>query len=198
MRRSLGATNLSTAQIQAMITQAANNAGIDPAIALAVAQQESGFNPNEVNSANTNGTTDYGVFQINSTNLASLGLTSNPLDPQANINAGVGLLAQLLNQYNGDVQTALWAYNAGPGSVANGNLPASTANYITAVTNGITQFGGSLPSTTSTDTDTSDTVSTFLTSIDSGTVSLFGYDIPTGYAIGGALALAGLIWAVMD
>jgi soluble lytic murein transglycosylase-like protein len=196
--RALGASNPSTAQIQAMITAAATSAGIDPAIALAVAQTESGFNPNAVNTANTNGTTDYGVFQINSSNLASLGLTSNPLDPQANINAGVGLLAQLLNQYNGDVQSALWAYNAGPGAVANGNLPASTANYISTVTNAITQFGGALPSSTDTDASSSDTVATFLSSIDTGTISLLGYDVPTPYAIGGVLALFGLIWAMSD
>src|ERR1700689_5137948 len=107
--------NYSTAQIQAMITSAALSAGVPPSVALAVAQQESGFNPNAVSQPNSNGTHDYGVFQINSATLASLGLTSNPLDPEVNINAGVNLLAQYLTQYGGGVQTALWSYNAGPG-----------------------------------------------------------------------------------
>jgi Transglycosylase SLT domain len=187
--------NYSQAQIQQMITQAAANAGISPALALAVAQTESGFNPNAVSPTNSNGTTDYGVFQINSSNLASLGLASNPLDPQANINAGVGLLAQLLNQYNGNVQTALWAYNAGPGNVANGVLPASTSSYISAVTAAIPSFGGSVPvDLTSLDTSDSDSSDVVDSGIDlSGTISLFGYDLPTSLVLGGGLALLALV-----
>jgi soluble lytic murein transglycosylase-like protein len=188
----VASTNYSTAQIQQMITQAATNAGIDPALALAVAQQESGFNPNAVGPTNSNGTTDYGVFQINSSNLSSLGLTSNPLDPQANINAGVSMLASLLNQYDGSVQTALWAYNAGPGNVANGVLPSSTANYISAVTAAISDYSGTVPSDlTSSDSSDSTDLSSLLSS--DGTMSLFGYSIPSGYALAGGIALFGLI-----
>lgn len=40
-------------------------AGEDFQIALAVAQAESGLNPDAVNPENTNGSTDYGLFQIN-------------------------------------------------------------------------------------------------------------------------------------
>lgn len=113
----------STQQIQQMVTSAANAAGIPPSVALGVASHESGFNPNATN-LNTNGTTDYGVMQLNSATVQTLNV-SNPLDPQQNINAGVGLLAKYYQQY-GNWSDALQAYASGPGSV--GSTPNSTAS----------------------------------------------------------------------
>ena len=188
--------NYTTAQIQAMITSAALSAGVPPSVALAVAQQESGFNPNAVSQPNSNGTQDYGVFQINSSNLASLGLTSNPLDPEANINAGVNLLAQYLTQYGGNVQTALWAYNAGPGDVSNGVLPASTSSYIAAVTAAIPNFDSTVPGDLTSD-GTDDSTDAGVLDL-SGTVSLFGYDVPTEWVLTGALGVGLLLFALRD
>lgn len=54
--------------------------------ALAVAHCESGFNPNAYNGKNTNGTTDGGLFQINSSHnarLEQLGL--DKWDPEDNV-----------------------------------------------------------------------------------------------------------------
>ncbi len=184
-----------------MITAAANQYGVPPSLALAVAQTESGFNPNAVSPTNANGTQDYGLFQINSSNLSSLGV-SDPLDPQANIDAGVSLLASLYNQYGGDPTQTLWAYNAGPGSVASGNMPTSTQSYIPDVLAAASSFGTSLPAadtslSPSTGTSGPDlaSVSDFLT----GDVSILGYDIP-GYAIaaGAGLLFLGLFLAVKD
>ena len=195
-----------TSSIQQQITAAATAAGIPPSLALAVAQVESNFNPNAVSPPNSNGTQDYGVFQINSSNLTSLGLT-NPLDPTQNINAGVSLLANLYNQYDGDLTQVLWAYNAGPTSVASGTMPPSTQSYVPAVLAAQSNYGTTLPdddtdlsdlglTSTSTDsTDLSSTVSSFLT----GDVSLFGVDVP-GYAVAGGAALLflGLWYALAD
>ena len=124
------ASSYSTQQIQQMIVAAANAYGVPPSIALGIASHESGFNPNATNQ-NTNGTTDYGVMQLNSTTVQTLGV-SNPLDPQQNIDAGVGLLAQYLNTYGGNVTDALQAYAAGPGSV--GSPSSSTSSFINYVT----------------------------------------------------------------
>jgi soluble lytic murein transglycosylase-like protein len=111
---------------QQQIVTAAQNAKIDPALALAVVQQESGFNPSAVSSAGA-----IGLFQLMPSTAASLGV--DPTDPTQNIQGGIQYLAQLLKQYGGDVSSALWAYNAGPGNEAAGILPAQTANYIPSV-----------------------------------------------------------------
>jgi len=113
----LNSNQLSIAQ---MIINAANSFGIDPSIPLAVASHESGFNPTAINDKNTNGTIDYGVMQLNTVTVKTLGV-SDPLDPIQNINAGVGLLAGYIQQYGGDVTKALQAYAVGPGNVAKGN-----------------------------------------------------------------------------
>lgn len=127
--RGLGAT-YTPSQIQAMIVAQANAAGVPPSIALGVAAHESGFNPNATN-VNTNGTTDYGVMQLNSSTVQTLGV-SDPLDPSQNINAGVGLLASYYAKY-GDWNTALQAYAAGPGSVSSppSSNVSSFINYVT-------------------------------------------------------------------
>ena len=198
--RALGQT-YTPAQIQQMITSAAQQYGVPPSVALAVAKVESGFNPNAVNSANANGTTDYGVFQINSSNLASLGISSDPLNPNANINAGVQLLAQYYQQYGGDLTQVAWAYNAGPGSVASGNMPASTANYVASVNEAAQGYGTSLPalsdtgsSVTSSDTTGTTTGGSFLSS----DVSFAGVSIPQYALIGGAALLALGLWVALD
>jgi len=97
--RGLGAATPSLSQIQQMITSSAQQYGVDPFLALAIAQQESSFNPNAVSQPNKNGTVDYGLMQINSSNLSSLGLTPNSaLDPQQNIDAAMQLLSTYTKQ----------------------------------------------------------------------------------------------------
>jgi soluble lytic murein transglycosylase-like protein len=121
----------SQAQVVQMITQAANTYGVPVNLALGVAAHESNFNPNATN-LNSNGTTDYGVMQLNTTTINTLGV-SNPLDPQQNINAGVGLLASYLQKYNGNQTDALWAYASGPGAVSNGTMNSTAQQFSSYV-----------------------------------------------------------------
>jgi transglycosylase-like protein with SLT domain len=177
---------MTTSDIQTQITNAALQQGVPPSLALAVAQQESSFNPNAVSKPNSNGTVDYGLFQINSSNLASFGVT-NPLDPTQNINAGVAYLGQLLTQYNGDQSKALAAYNAGPGAVASGNIPSSTQSYVAAVLANQGQFSTVLPADLTQSGDTTDTTdqtdsSSDLASIFAQTVSIGGLTVSTPVA----------------
>jgi soluble lytic murein transglycosylase-like protein len=100
--------------------------GVDPALALAVAQQESGFDPQARSSAGA-----LGLFQLMPGTAADLGV--DPSNPTENIEGGVRYLKQMLDRFGGDVSRALWAYNAGPGNAAAGVMPAETEQYIPAV-----------------------------------------------------------------
>jgi len=129
------------ASIGSLITQYASAAGVPPEVALAVATQESGGNQFNSNGSLVTGTSgEIGVFQLMPATAAQLGV--NPADVNQNIQGGISYLQQLYAQF-GDWNSAIMAYNAGPGSVASGNIPASTQGYLQSVLNLIGKFTGS-------------------------------------------------------
>jgi soluble lytic murein transglycosylase-like protein len=127
-----------TPAIQQQIVAAATSVGVDPAIALAVAQRESNFNQGALGSSG-----EVGMFQLMPATAASLGV--NPYDATQNIQGGVAYLAQMYGIF-GDWNDALAAYNWGPGNVSNsgGAWPSSVANYVTGVLNQATVYNASL------------------------------------------------------
>jgi soluble lytic murein transglycosylase-like protein len=137
MRYTLGVLG-DLASIMATISSAAAQYGLDPGFVAAVAQAESGLNPNAVSAAGAKG-----IMQLMDATAAMLGV-SNPFDPVQNINAGVRYLAQLLNQFAGDAAKALAAYNWGPGNVNKAvqqwgadwlaHAPQETINYVQKLT----------------------------------------------------------------
>ena len=130
------------ATIEDLINSSAARYGLDPALLLAVARQESSLNPNAVS-----GEGAQGVMQLMPRTAAMLGVT-DPFDPSQNIDAGAKYLSQLLKQFGGDVTLALAAYNAGPGNVTKyGGVPpfAETQNYITKILGAIGFSPGDFP-----------------------------------------------------
>ncbi len=95
---------------------AAERYGLPVALLIAIAEQESAFNPRAINSANRNGTRDIGLMQINSMHLpelARLGIREADLfDPCTNVQVGAWVLASAFAQY-GYGWDAVGAYNAG-------------------------------------------------------------------------------------
>jgi soluble lytic murein transglycosylase-like protein len=115
VRRGLGATSTS---IQSLITSVADQLGVPPSIAVAVAQKESSFNQNAVGSAG-----EIGVFQLMPATATALNV--NASDLTQNVEGGVSLLASLYQQF-GNWSDALAAYNAGPTHLAAGQSYASS------------------------------------------------------------------------
>lgn len=112
--------------IQSQIVQAANQQGVPAALALAIANQESGFNQGARGAAG-----EVGVFQLLPSTAAGLGV--NPYDLSQNIAGGIAYISQMLAQFGGNVAMAVAAYNAGPGAVSSGRIPASTQSYVANV-----------------------------------------------------------------
>ena len=112
--------------IKQKIINYANQIGLDPKLALAVAQQESGFNPNAVGDSGNS----FGLYQIHKPSHPDY---KGGTDVDANIKYGLNLLKKHYDTYGGDVDKVLWAYNAGAGNLQKGVLPASTKNYISSI-----------------------------------------------------------------
>ena len=112
------------------------SAGSSPSDTLfaALKQQESGNNPNAIGSVG-----ESSAAQVMPTTLTDPGFGVKPLDPAApNAEAekervGKDYLAAMLKRYGGNQDLGLAAYNAGPGNVDKGIIPASTKAYVSAI-----------------------------------------------------------------
>lgn len=122
------AKNLGAPQsMDSIFAEASEKYGVPLALLKAVAKAESGFNASAVSPAGA-----MGVMQLMPSTASSLGVT-DPFDARSNIMGGAKLLSQNLKRYNGNIDLALAAYNAGSGNVAKyGGVPpfAETQNYI--------------------------------------------------------------------
>jgi hypothetical protein len=118
--------------IDAAIDQAAARHNVDPSLVRSVVKVESNFNPNAVSRKGA-----MGLMQLMPSTARSLNV-SNPFDPAQNVDAGVRHLRKLLDNYGGNVQLSLAAYNAGSGAVArSAGVPRfrETQNYVLRITN---------------------------------------------------------------
>ena len=137
-------------EIKLMVQMEALKQGVDPRIALAVAEQESGFNPYAENKGNGEGKgVDQGVMQINN----KWHKLKDPFDPQENIAYGVRHLKGLIAGAGGNIARALSNYNAGAG--ATGKARAQGDNYARLVLGRANRFsqatGAAAPISTSPD-----------------------------------------------
>ncbi len=119
-------------EVDAAIVMAAARHNVDPNLVRAVVKVESNFNSNAVSRKGA-----MGLMQLMPSTARELKV-KNPFDAEQNVDAGVRHLKQLLENYNGDVNLTLAAYNAGSGAVArSAGVPrfAETQNYVRRITN---------------------------------------------------------------
>lgn len=119
--------SLNGGQYSSIINRQAKINNVDPDLIAAIIQQESGGNFKAVSPAGA-----QGLMQLMPQTARGLGVT-NSFDPEQNIAGGAKYIAQMLRRYNGNIEKALWAYNAGPGNADKGRLPAETRKYIPSV-----------------------------------------------------------------
>jgi len=136
-----GSLNLPAAgqRYSSMITAAAKQAGIDPALLGAVAWTESNFNANAVSPAGA-----VGIVQLMPATARGLGV--NASDPAQALAGGARYLKSMLDQFGGNTSLALAAYNAGPTAVRQaGGIPpyTETQNYVRTVESRMSTLRGS-------------------------------------------------------
>ncbi len=113
--------------MDSIFEEAAERYDVPVKLLMAVGKAESGFNADAVSSAGA-----QGVMQLMPATAAALGV-EDAFDARSNIMGGAKYLSQKLQQYDGDIDLALAAYNAGSGNVEKyGGVPPfeETINYI--------------------------------------------------------------------
>ena len=119
-----------TVSLDDIFHRAAQKYNVSVNLLKAIGKAESGFDPNAVSRSGA-----QGVMQLMPKTAESLGVTDS-FDPEQNIMGGSKYISQLLDRYDGDVNLALAAYNAGMGNVAKyGGIPPfkETQNYVVKV-----------------------------------------------------------------
>ena len=127
------------ARWQASIHRSAAAAGIDPQLLTAVVWTESDFIPDAVSEAGA-----IGLAQLMPATAEMLGV--DPNDPEQNLMGGARYLSDMIDRYDGRLDLALAAYNAGPTRVSQmwdggPGVPIS-GTYVHKVLDRFQQLGG--------------------------------------------------------
>lgn len=113
-----------------IIQEASNKHGVPVNLIKSIILTESAAKENAVSKANAKG-----LMQLMDATAKDLGVR-NSMNPAQNIQGGTKYIAQMLKEFDGDLEKSLAAYNAGPGNVQkyNGIPPFNeTQNYVSRV-----------------------------------------------------------------
>lgn len=126
------ATKLVTAdpELEPLIIRHSDAQQLDPKLVKALIQVESGYNQRARSNKGA-----MGLMQL-MPGTASLLRVQDPYDPDENLRGGTAYLRQMIDRFNGKLEWAVAAYNAGPGAVERyGGIPPynETRNYVRRV-----------------------------------------------------------------
>ncbi|MCF8107800.1 MAG: lytic transglycosylase domain-containing protein [Desulfohalobiaceae bacterium] len=116
--------------IERSVSRASAKYGLSRDLIRGVIQAESDFQPRAVSPAGA-----QGLMQLMPATARELGV-KNPFDISENIDAGARYLKKMLTLFNGDLEQALAAYNAGPRTIqeSNGEIPyRETRHFVQRV-----------------------------------------------------------------
>lgn len=121
-----------------IINAAGQKYGIDPDLLRAQMMQESKGNPKAISPKGASG-----LMQLMPGTAKELGV-DNIFDPQQNIMGGAKYMRQLIDKY-GDLDSAVQAYNMGPGAfdkfkAGNGSIPKETSDYLNLVSSNFSKL----------------------------------------------------------
>ena len=118
------------AEIEAAIADVADVYPLPKTLVAAVIKQESAFKPKAKSHCGA-----MGLMQLMPYNAVKMGLKneSQLWEPRLNILAGCRLLAALLQHYEGDVVSALVAYNSGPKTKKKVPANGETPDYVVKI-----------------------------------------------------------------
>ncbi len=135
--------------LRAMVDDYADDHLVERALAHAVVQAESNYNPFAVSSAGA-----IGLMQVMPATATDYGVTAaaDLFDPAINLATGMRHLRRLLEKYDGDVGLAVMAYNAGENALERAGTHLTypeTLTYADRVLRGYLANGGTRPATPS-------------------------------------------------
>jgi soluble lytic murein transglycosylase-like protein len=121
-----------------VLEQVARAYDMSPHLLEALIWQESRGNPGAVSRAGA-----VGLTQLMPATARQLGV--DPRDPAQNLAGGAAYLRQQLNRFNGDLEKALAAYNAGPGRVESARGVPAIPETRAYVRNIVSRLASNLP-----------------------------------------------------
>ncbi|MEK3887395.1 lytic transglycosylase domain-containing protein [Bacillus sp. FSL K6-3431] len=122
----------SESSIENIINKAADKYNLPAKLIKSIIKHESNFNPSVVSHAGASG-----LMQLMPGTARGLGVI-DIFDPEQNVMGGSKYIRNMLDKYNGNIELALAAYNAGPGNVSKyDGIPPfkETQAYVKKVTN---------------------------------------------------------------
>jgi len=132
MGKNRRAMNIDRDGVETLVREAAERHRVDPALVRAVIETESNWNPGAKSQKGA-----MGLMQLIPGTAIRFGV-NDAFNPKQNVDAGVRYLKTLLERYNGNLDLALAAYNAGEGAVDRAHgIPAyrETRSYVQKVQN---------------------------------------------------------------